>query len=420
MKRNLSGTITLPSSKSESNRALMIAAYGGFPAEITRLSEAHDTQLLMQLLKKIEANEGAREGESPLLVDCEDAGTVARFLLTYLAGKPGIRRMTGTERLCQRPMRPLVEALRVLGADIRYEKEEGFLPVRIKGKTLTGGTLCLDASQSSQFASSLLLAAPMWRDGLTLRLRGEVVSKPYLHLTVEVMRHFGAQVMLANSDTIEVAPRPYVPAAFQVGGDWTSASYWYELAALSPRSDLVLRGLNLESDQGDQRVVEMFERMGVHTLPWEDWVRLRKTEDFLAPTDPMVFDFHPCPDLFPAVFVTCVALQVPAVFLGIQNLALKESDRVEALLAELSKTYTLLYNMSSDEIELQKSYLDLDKINDNDVIFSTYSDHRVALSLAPLMMRLGKVKFDDPKVVSKSYPSFWVDFQSITRIHLIN
>lgn len=415
MKRDLSGAITLPSSKSESNRALMIAAYGGFPAEITRLSEAHDTQLLLRLLKGIEANEGAC-GELPMLVDCEDAGTVARFLLTFLAGRPGAWRMTGTERLCQRPMRPLVQALRELGADIRCEKEEGFLPVIIKGKTLTGGTLSLDASQSSQFASSLLLAAPMWRDGLTLHFKGEVVSKPYLHLTVEVMRHFGAQVSLSGADAIEVAPRPYIPAAFQEGGDWTSASYWYELAALSPRSDLLLRGLNLESGQGDKCVAELFERLGVETLPVEEGVRLRKEEGFLAPTDPLVFDFKSCPDLFPSVFVACVALQVPAVFLGVQNLALKESERVETLLAELSKCYTLLYNRSYDKIELCKSYLDLSKINDNDVIFSTYSDHRVALSLAPLMMRLGKVIFDDTKVVSKSYPGFWNDFQSVTNI----
>lgn len=412
MRRDLYGLVTLPASKSESNRALMIAAYGGFRPEIANLSEAHDTRLLQTLLDKIAMHEGG----GPMEVDCEDAGTVARFLLTFLAGKSGTWRLTGTERMCQRPMKPLVDALRAIGADITCEQEEGFLPMRVKGVSLNGGSLAMDSSLSSQFASSLLLAAPMWRDGLSLRFEGKVVSRPYINLTIDVMRRFGAQVT-TTFKSVTVAPTPYTSVPFTVGGDWTAASYWYELAALNNSSELVLQGLDWNSRQGDKRVMDYFTRMGVVSFPEQNGVRLVKMEGFQAQTAlaPLAFDFTDCPDLFPAVFVACVANNYPAAFYGIQNLATKESNRVDALLNELLKYYTLLYNRTTDRLDFEKSCIYLEKINDNEVIFNTFLDHRIAMSLAPLALLFDKnLVFDHPEVVVKSYPNYWVDLQYIT------
>ena len=336
MRKDLYAAVTLPSSKSESNRALMIAAYGGFRPEIANLSEAHDTMLLQSLLSKIEAHEGGGLME----VDCEDAGTVARFLLTFLADKPGVWRLTGTDRMSQRPMKPLVDALREIGANITCEREEGFLPMTVKGVTLTGGSLSMDASLSSQFASSLLLAAPMWRDGLQLRFEGKVVSHPYVNLTIDIMRRFGAQVT-ATFNNVTVTSAPYSSVPFTVGGDWTAASYWYELAAMSNSCELVLNGLDWNSRQGDKRVCDYFSRMGVVSLSVGNGVRLVKMEGFQVQTAlaPLAFDFTDCPDLFPAIFVACVANNYPAAFYGIQNLATKESNRVDALLNELLKYF---------------------------------------------------------------------------------
>ncbi len=414
--KDLYGSVTLPASKSESNRALMVAAYGGFHPTIDNLSDAHDTLLLQALLARIESH----EGEELLELDCEDAGTAARFLLTFVAARPGTWRLTGTERMCQRPMQALVDALRTLGADIICERREGFLPMRVKGKPLKGGALTIDGSRSSQFVSSLMLAAPMWQEGLELHYQGEVVSQPYIHLTVEVMRHFGAKVA-ATAHGVKVSPSPYTPALFKVGGDWTSASYWYEMASISHRSELVLNGLDWDSPQGDKMARDYFALMGVASQRLEHGVRLVKKEGVRANTAqaPLVFDFTHCPDLFPAVFVACVANNCPSLCGGVQNLVWKESNRVDAILAELSKCYTLLYNRTSDKVELIQSCIYLDKINDNEVIFNTFSDHRIALALSALALEFGKVRFDQPQVVKKSYPNYWNDFQLITECNIL-
>lgn len=412
MKRDLIGTVSLPASKSESNRALMIAAFGGFAPEITNLSDAHDTQLLQRLLLQVQDCDNTTE----MLVDCEDAGTVSRFLLTFLAGKPGVWRLTGSERMTQRPMKPLVGALRALGADIVCEQEEGFLPMRVNGKELKGGTVALDASQSSQFVSSLLLAAPMWRNGLILKLLGDPCSMPYIHLTMGLMESFGAEVSM-NDRVISVAPKPYVPAVFRVGGDWSSASYWYEMAALSDHCDLVLEGLRWDSLQGDSKVADWYLAFEVHTTILEHGVRLTKDRCLLKKNTigPTVFDFSQTPDLFPAVFATCVALDEYSIFRGVKNLSLKESQRVDSMLSELSKVYTLLYINRCDEIILKKSSLKSDKQYINKVCFNTYMDHRVVMALAPLLMIFGEVSFETPEVVSKSYPAFWTNLKKIIK-----
>lgn len=384
MSKSLQGTVSLPGSKSESNRALMIAAYAGFPLEVEGLSEAHDTVLLQKLLRQV--NVTASEG--PVSVDCEDAGTVARFMMTYLACRQGTWLLTGSERMCQRPMAALIVALRQLGGNLECLGEEGFLPVRTNGVPIQGGSIEIDASESSQFVSSLLLAAPMWSEGLQLKLTGELNSLSYIDMTLAVMRHFGADAV-RDGRSIIVKPKPYESRIFVVSKDWSSASYWYEMMALSDKGNLLLKGLKKDTLQGDAVVAEWFKSFGVMTSFEEDGARLTKkngtdTVDFQE----LIFDFTNTPDLFPAVFVTCKALQKQAAFKGVSTLNAKESDRIAALNAELSKISSFDHSASG-------------------IVFRSYHDHRIVMALASLWPLLGPVTVDDPSVVGKSYPGFW-------------
>ena len=413
MDRQLKGFVKLPGSKSESNRVLMVAAYGGFSigaesgklkAESGKLSEAHDTVLLKVLLEQV------RQHPGEAVVDCEDAGTVSRFLMTYLAGKPGTWILSGTPRMRQRPMAPLVGALRQLGAAIEYMEAEGCLQVKIRGTKILGGSVAVDASQSSQFVSSLLMAAPTWERGLKLQLKTDAVSMPYVDMTIAIMRHFGAEVE-RQAGIIEVRPGAYQPRPFTVSPDWSAASYWYEMAALSDDCDLLLEGLTPDSLQGDAVVAEWFKAFGVQSAYEPHGVRLTKTDD--SPSqEPLAFDFTMTPDLFPTVFVTCVALHRPAVFRGIQTLSHKESDRVTALLTELLKCYHFDYSINNNEIILSKSSLLHYKLASKSIVFDAFGDHRVVMALAGLFLRLGSVSFHHPEVVSKSYPTFWSDLQT--------
>ena len=395
MNKLLQGTVNLPGSKSESNRALMIAAYGGFHTQVENLSEAHDTELLKKLLRQVDASSS---------INCEDAGTVAHFLMTYLAGKPGIWTLTGTKRLCERPMAPLIDALRHLGAGIEGDS----LPLKIIGKPLKGGHVTLDASQSSQFVSSLLLAAPMWKKGLELDLVGELASLPYIDMTLSMMRHFGADA-IRNGRHLVVRSKPYQARAFEVSPDWSAASYWYEMMALCDGGELLLRGLKANSLQGDAIVADWFRQLGVATSFDDGGARLTKVK-----VDPqeLVFDVTNTPDLFPAIFVTCVAMHYRARFLGIRNLSIKESNRIDSLIFELSKFYKFNNILNSDEIVINKYIITKDIINNNKVLFNTYHDHRIAMALAPLKLLFDQVCFDDASVVTKSYPTFWEDMKN--------
>ena len=426
MNRLFQGTVNLPGSKSESNRALMIAAYGGFPLEVAGLSDAHDTVSLKNLLEQSSLRGATATKQSTCcrisnfrrtcgllrsarndVVNCEDAGTVARFMLTYLAGKPGTWLLTGTERLCQRPMAPLIDALRQLGASIASlrgasaTKQPTF--AQIIGHPLKGGTVTLDASQSSQFASSLLLAAPTWEQGLQLTLKGNPVSMPYLGMTIKMMEYFGVQVV-REGNTITVPHQTYQSRPFTVSADWSAASYWYEIMALSDGGELLLKGLKYNSLQGDAVVAKWFERFGVLTTFEPEGARLTK-----VPADPqiLVFDFTDNPDLFPSVFSTCVALHYRARFQGVQNLSLKESNRVDSLISELSKLYTFINILENDGLVIEKSVLKVDSNNNNKVLINTFQDHRVAMALTPILLLNDKGAIDDPSVVNKSYPAFW-------------
>lgn len=411
MKPRMQDRVTLPGSKSESNRALMIAAYGGFPAQVDRLSEAHDTQLLQSLLNTIAASKGT----GPVRIDCEDAGAAARFLLPLLCGRPGTWLMTGTERMCQRPMAPVVDAMRQLGAEITYQRAEGHLPLLVKGKPMVGGTVAVDAFQSSQFVSALLMAAPMWKEGLRLHLTGREASAPYVAMTCAIMRHYGAEVQ-RHGPVLEVAPKPYQETRFEVAADWSAASYWYEWVALHGGRPLVLEGLRPDPLQGDAIVSRWYELFGVRTEFGPCGATLTKEEIIDNQCDiHLHFDFSEVPDLFPAVFVTCVALHRPAVFTGVKNLRLKESDRVRCLVTELEKIYTFINIIGEDEISIEKSSLlyDVDWYKKR-ILFNTYSDHRIAMAVAPLKTFFSGLVIDHPEVVAKSYPNYWAELEKVT------
>lgn len=398
----LQGTIMLPGSKSESNRALMIAAYGGFSPEVVNRSEAHDTILLETLLKEAQNKTHGR-------IDAEDAGTVSRFLMTYLASTPGEWQLTGNERLRQRPMAPLIKALQQLGAEIACEGEEGCLPVLIHGKRLEGGRVQLDASKSSQFVTSLLLAAPTWKEGLQLSLKGEIVSSPYISMTLAMMEQFGARVV-CEGDTITVAHQWYGPNRFVVSADWSAASYWYEMLALSAGGRLLLKGLRRDVLQGDARVADLFKPLGIRTEYVDDGALI--TFDGLSrPVEKQLeFDLSDTPDLFPAILVTCVVLHIECVFVGISTLFHKESDRVNSLITELSKVYTFINIIEDDKLVIGKSSLSDSLFIDRNLSFNTYRDHRVAMALAGLKLVFGEVAIKDSEAVNKSYPKFWKEF----------
>ena len=375
--------ITLPASKSESNRVLMIAAYGGFTPDVQNLSESNDTFVLSKALAYI--NRGSA------IVDIADSGTAARFLTTYLACHEGHWLLMGTKRMCQRPMASLVEALRSLGADIKYVEKEGFLPLQINGKPLAGGKVSIDMTQSSQFASSLLLAAPMWSQGLEMEMLGDLSSLPYLDMTLVMMQHFSARVERVGR-TIIVKPIPYQSRPFTIEPDWSAASYWYEMAAFSEECEIKLRSLKVPELvegpkgqhylQGDTVIAEWMQQLGVGTFVDENDVVLKKIP---FEKRPLCFDFSQHPDLYPTVAAICAGLNVKATFKGLDNLALKESDRVAAMQMELAK------------------------LVDRPIRFSAHNDHRIVMALAPLSMLVGPVSFDIPEVVKKSYPNFWQD-----------
>ena len=389
--------ITLPASKSESNRALMIAAYGGFNADFQNLSDSNDTIVLANALQRIKQNNS--------VIDIADCGTAARFLTTFLSCQSGSWLLTGTERMKQRPIKPLVEALNGLGASIQYAEKEGFLPLKIEGKPIQGGQVQIDMSQSSQFASSVLLAAPIWPQGLEMELFGELSSLPYLDMTLAMMRHFGADVE-RNGRTIIVKTKPYQPESFKVSSDWSAASYWYEMAALSEECEIRLRGLSLPSLQGDAIIAEWMKSLGVSTIKKGSSLVLTK-----APFEkqPLHFDFSANPDLFPTIAATCAGLQLEARFSGIANLVLKESNRVEAMKTELGKIGARLEYVSEKELVLKPAEQLPFYPQNQPLPFSSHDDHRIVMALAPLSMKVGQVAFDRPEVVEKSYPRYWLD-----------
>lgn len=394
-RKSLKTTVHLPSSKSISNRLLIIKALSRKSFSIKNLSEADDTKLLQELLYSKEK-----------ILDAQNAGTCFRFLTAYLAQKEGDWILSGTERMKQRPIGALVNALKKLGADIKYLEKENYPPLGIRGKKLNGTSLEMDASESSQFVSALLLIAPYIHGGLKLKLTGDQSSTPYINMTLRLMKQSGIKI-LNDGGVIEIPQQEYMPENYIVESDWSSAAFWYAMAALCD-SDVSLKGLETESVQGDAVIAEWMNALHVETHFVKDSVIVNHHKKLTEKK--YAFNFRQHPDLAPALFVLCAALSVEAIFSGIKNLSIKESNRAEALKTELEKCGAKIIKVNDDEYHLKPHPL---TISPNGAwAFETYHDHRLAMAFAMLAIPLGKVEIKNPAVVRKSYPGFWNDLRS--------
>lgn len=399
---NISHIIDLPLSKSEANRYLMLRYYAA--QLLPSFDAADDVNLLRQLLEEIIDN----DGEEVKVIDCDNAGTVLRFLATALSMRKGSFVLTGSERMRQRPIAELVEALNKLGASICYLENEGYPPLMIEGRDIKGGEVTISAERSSQFVSSLLLAAPSMRDGLSLQLVGDIASQPYIDMTIKMMRDCGI-VIDDKDNVIKIKHQHYNCDFVKVESDWSSAAFWYELVALYDDDiNVLLKNLNIESRQADAAAMNMFATLGVSTQQVKEGVIIRK---LIVNSQQLTFNFSQCPDLFPAVIATCAGLHVDATFTGVKNLSLKESDRKLAMMTELMKMNVVFENVSDDVLKMKCHDNMPYHTEDNPIIFSSYNDHRIVMALAMLYPKIGTIRIEDKNVVSKSYPDFWADLE---------
>lgn len=395
----LRGLVALSGSKSISNRVLLIRALCAEPFSIHGPAEAKDTRLMQSLL--------SAKGE---VYDAGAAGTTFRFLTAFLALQPGTQILTGTERMKQRPIGVLVDALRRLGADIQYMEREGYPPLRIGPPTdfgVNNNSISISAGTSSQYISALLLIAPSLPKGLTLTLEDTVVSRPYIEMTLQLMQQFGVQHVWEN-DAITVPPQTYRPQEFRVEADWSAASYYYAMAAFAPEADLELKGLFAKSIQGDAVLAEMMQAFGVETTFTGDTARLRKAPG-VEPPPVFEWDFLKCPDLAQTLAVVCAGLGVQGLFTGLETLRIKETDRIAALRAELQKVGVLFHEIPQRVARKsgKRFFLTDGKAQfPAQAEFDTYEDHRMAMAFAPLAM-LAPIGIREPDVVEKSYPQFW-------------
>lgn len=397
---HLDTTITLPPSKSISNRALVIHALSGGSCCPQNLSDCDDTNVIIKALQ-----------DMPYEIDIKAAGTAMRFMTAYLAVTDGEHVLTGTERMKHRPIEVLVNALKYLGADIEYVGEEGYPPLRIRGKALDGGKIEVPGNISSQYISALLMIGPVLRNGLELKMTGNIISRPYIDLTLWTMREFGAQADWTAGDTVVVNPGRYQQRKYLIENDWSAASYWYEMVALSRDDDAIvhLNGLMDGSKQGDSVVRYIFSMLGVKTVfksrkqNTPTTVTLKKSGRVVPRLD---YDFINSPDLAQTVVVCCVALGVPFHFRGLATLKIKETDRIEALCTEMRKMGVVLRIENDSEL-----IWDGERCDASLLPIDTYEDHRMALSFAPMSLRMESLRINDPMVVTKSYPAYWDDLR---------
>lgn len=398
--------VSLPASKSISNRLLIMQFLSDQKIGIDNLSDATDTILMESLLGNVAFNRKRQDARDLCVLDCESAGTVLRFLAPVLSLQSGKWLLTGSQRMKQRPVKSLCDALRSLGATLEYTEKEGYPPLTITGGKLKGGTVNIDASESSQYITALMLVAPYLAEGLNIVLENTVASRPYIRMTLNLMQQAGIHALL-DGNIIRVASGAYQNSRFFVEPDWSSASYWYELCALVPELRLLLKDLKLNSLQGDSVLTEVYARLGVTTL--ESSSGLEIINSHKAESN-FTFNFTDFPDLVPAVAATCAALNLDARLTGLENLAIKESNRLEALYTELSKIHDRIEILGKGCLNLSRnSYFRMPLL----IRFQTYNDHRMAMALAPLATKYNPVIIENPHVVKKSYPSFWDELQKI-------
>ena len=389
----LRASVQLPASKSISNRALILNALSYSPYDIQNLSDCDDTEVMVRAL-----NSDSRD------FDIKAAGTAMRFLTAFLSKIVGEWTITGTERMKNRPIKLLVDALNSLGARIEYMEKEGYPPLRIFGSALQGGEISLAGGVSSQYISALLMIAPLMEKGLTLHLEGNIISRPYINLTLQLMEQFGVKAIW-NGQTIKILPQEYKPIRFTVESDWSAASYWYSIMALSKNAEIELLGLFKNSLQGDAAGAKLFAQLGVGTAFTDRGVVLKYNGNAVKK---LIYNFVNEPDLAQTFVVTCVLLNIPFRFTGLQSLKIKETDRIEALKTELRKLGYLLTDSNDSILEWNGERCEPEA----DPIIATYEDHRMAMAFAPAALVLPKgLKVADPEVVTKSYPAYWEDLR---------
>ena len=386
-------TIQLPSSKSISNRALIINALGNGTHHPENLSDCDDTRVMIRALN-----------DDKETIDIMAAGTAMRFLTAYLSVTPGTRIINGTESMHQRPIQVLVNALRELGADIEYVANDGFPPLRITGRELRKDTISLPGNVSSQYISALLMIAPVLTNGLTIRLTGDIISRPYINLTLQLMNDFGVRAEWTDDHRLKVEPQAYHSTPFYVESDWSAASYWYQIVALSKEAEVTLPGLFKDSYQGDSQVAGIFRSLGVETIYKDKTVILKKNGKSVERLD---YDFINQPDLAQTFVVTCALLNIPFRFSGLQSLKIKETDRMAALITEMRKLGYILHETDGSVLSWEGERC----TTEEHPAIDTYEDHRMAMAFAPTCLALPEILINNPQVVSKSYPRYWEDLR---------
>lgn len=384
----IDATITLPLSKSISNRALIINALTPNAKPLQKVANCDDTDAMLSALNSSEEN-----------INIGAAGTAMRFLTAYFASTPGHKVvLDGSERMRQRPIKALVDALRNCGAKIEYTQNEGFPPLAIYGNNLEGGEVALPASISSQYISALLMVAPLMQNGLTITLEGEITSRPYILMTLSMMSRWGVECTF-EGNIIRVPHCQYSPIEFDIEADWSAASYWYEISALSAGC-IALKGLDEKSLQGDSCLMKYFEKLGVDSQFEDEELTLMPSPEQLSHIE---LDLSEQPDIAQTIAVTCCMLRIPFRLTGLATLKIKETDRLEALKTELAKLSFDL-RIEQDSVLIwegdQHPVFEQPRIN-------TYKDHRMAMAFAPAALYIPGLIINDIEVVSKSYPEFW-------------
>ena len=388
----LESQVSLPLSKSISNRALVINALTDGALPLKKVAKCDDTDVMVAALSSDEA-----------CVNIGAAGTAMRFLTAYYSSQPGREIVIdGTERMRHRPIAVLVDALRACGATIEYAGEECYPPLRISGKKLHGGDITLSASVSSQYISALLMIAPTMEQGLRLTLEGDIISRPYIMMTLSMMRQWGVESEFVGN-IITIAPQKYAPIDFEVEADWSAASYWYEIAALSS-GDVSLQGLNSRSVQGDSEILKYFEGLGINTHFNDEMVELEPSPDLVPRLN---LDLSDQPDLAQTIVVTSCMLGIPFHITGLSTLKIKETDRLEALRTEMLKLGMVLTIERDSELIWDGTRRPIYEFP----VIDTYEDHRMAMAFAPVSIFIPGIVINNIEVVSKSYPDYWQHLQ---------
>ena len=395
--KTIYGAIDLESSKSISNRLLILKEFCKTKFEIQNLSNAKDTKILNELLYSFKSTKD---------INCEDAGTALRFVIAFLATKEGIWKVSGSERMHERPVKPLIDCLTELGSEIKYLEKEAVPPIEIKSKKLKSKKLSLPGDISSQFISALLMIAPTIENGLTLEITSKVLSKPYIDMTLNLMSEFGIKYSWENN-LIKVEKQNYLAKNIKVENDWSAASFWYSFLALSKSGEIKIPNLYANSIQGDSVLSIIYSKLGIKTEFNADSIILSKTKNIAKEIE---LDLSSHPDLALPITVTCCGLGIKAHLMGLESLKVKESNRLECIKKELRK-FNISCEIDSSSIMIKENQ----NIVQPTSIIECHHDHRIAMSIAPLVMKVDSIKFDDKEVVNKSYPKFWEDFNKVSQ-----